>query len=419
MIRLLNPFRLCLFGVVSLLVILSVPSLLDAQTIPGSMIYTLRESADMVELYALTLDGNQIKLFSESRYANAALASVVMKEDVEAITQFLEGRGETAAYISLFLNAPTQLQVEAISVAPDNTQVAINARYQTCTHYPRYVCFGASKIIVIDAATQQQKMVFSLGFNDTQYLPESTPETVFEVRIDKVEWTPDQQNLIVSISDDSIRRNLVDKPILVIPLTNPTPAFRLGAAQTWTIAPNSREIAGISQNGMKNTLNIITFDAATQQVSQANYSLGTYFVYSLAGFAYSGESLVFRVAYDTALLEGGGGIALFNAAESKQINLSPSIAGFSKQIRSTPDGRFTIVETEDGDLWKLTIQNNAVQGELFFQGAVSIWDLRSDGAVLVQLQAGDYQIVDTNGAIIRELNLFDPFSTDQIIGIGW
>lgn len=418
MMRLLNPLRPCLIGMVSLLIVLSVPNLLDAQTISGSMIYILHESADTIELYALTQDGNQLKLFSESRYANAALASVVMKEDVEAITQFLEWRGETAEYISLFLNAPTQLQVEAISVAPDNIQVAINARYQICTP-PRYLCFGASKIIVIDAVAQQQKTVFSLGFDDTRYLPESPPETVFEVHIDKIEWTPDQQNLIVSISDDSFRRNLIDKPILVIPLTNPTPAFQLGAAQTWTIAPNSREIAGISQNGMKNTLNIITFDAATQQFSQANYSLGTYFVYSLAGLAYSGESLVFRVAYDMALLEGGGGIALFNAAEAEQINVSSSVAGFSKQIRSTPDGRFTIMETEDGDLWKLTVQNRAVQDELFFQEPVSNWDLRSDGAVLVQLQTGDYQIVDSNGAIIRELNLLDPFSTDQIIDIGW
>ena len=75
------------------------------------------------------------------------------------------------------------------------------------------------------------------------------------------------------------------------------------------------------------------------------------------------------------------------------------------------------------NLWNLTVQDNIVRSDLFLQGPVSYWDFKSDGEVLVQLQTGNYQIVDSRGEVVRELGNLDEFlfgtSTDQIIDIDW
>lgn len=388
-------------------------------------VYALTLSREVYTLSRVNLvDGSSTPIFSIASTSSSRFADVVPSDEIAAARTQFQNSGETPDFIESFLNSQLDVSVESISVAPDNQQVALNIKYQNCTSFQNYVCFGVYQIVLLTGETGEITPIFSLGFHAAQYIPGQFPELVRDVQINEIRWTPDQQALVASLSDEQIRRNGVDDPLIVIPLVGGARPFQVGQASTWTIAPNSRQIAGISRNirEITDTLILINFDLATEQVSQSSYPLGTYVTYLPFGVAYVNQSIVFDINSDAALLEGGGGLAIFNPERKNPLTLTSLNIGGYDEIRSTPDGQAAVIQSSDGSLWRATISNDTMSAELVTRAPIVSWRFGPGGEILAQpANSAEFQIIDPEGAIEGQFSLLEEASITnaEVLDVDW
>ncbi|MBZ0276955.1 MAG: hypothetical protein K8I60_12465 [Anaerolineae bacterium] len=393
-----------LFFVWTAFLILTSACLPQAQGDTKLTIYVLSESNELHTLNQVNLaTGEQRVIFSTPKTTSEDFSSLVTADDRAAVERWV-----TPARVPGVLNSPLDIVIQSFVVSPDNQRVAIHLKYQKCIP-PRYDCYGISKILVVSTATGEQREVFSLGFNESRYFPESTPRLIREATIFDIKWMFDQQALIVSINHDGIRRNLGNDPLIVIPMYNNIQPFRIGEAQIWTVSPRGQTVAGISRNSeIQDSVFMVDFDPTTGTFSRQDYSLGSYVVCNGCGMAYIEHSLAFVIDYDSSLPQGGGGLAIFDPTQAKSLVVFPSPSRYRDplHIGSTPDGNLTLIETRSGSLWQVTLQDNIPQTTSFLQIPIESWSINNNGDILIQLpDSPEYQIRDQQGALISRVNI--------------
>ncbi len=289
-------------------------------------------------------------------------------------------------------------------MSPDNRQVVAKVVYQTCFS-PQYpVCFGTTQLVLIDQASQDQRILLNLGAHDDQFLPSDLHDP--EVYIRQVQWTPDQQAVVTEIS----MWQASERAIVVVP-TDGVPPFKIGEGLTWTTAPDGDQIVILSKykhdtRGVANTLIMVNIDVRTGRFSQSSYVLDYYYISDSVGLAFHGPFVVFQRAFDTRLTEfrdTGAGLAAFDTRTGEASMVLPR--QFFHKIQSTPDATHLVLETSDNLLVKAQLQDGSMKLQPLVSDPVAAWKLGSNGDLLVQFAEDDtYQLLDPQGNTIETLS---------------
>ncbi|GEM_PF-6727413 len=375
-------------------------------------------------------------LYTVSTSAQGVLSQLFPLAEIDALNAYLPTYNDTIGIRHPITNLSvlrTDARIEKLAVSPDNQQVVAQIIYQTCFVPQNPVCYGTTQLVLIDSSGH--RVLLNLGSHDTQFsdVPYQYPEP--ETSIWSLEWTPDQQALIIGVIDWRSARNRIDQTLVVVPLNGDSP-FKIGEGAAWAIAPEGNRLVAMSYYNAdggqsNNTFYVIDFDLQTRQSSQTSYTFPGYWVDERVGLAFAGDAVVFQRGFDSLRGEAvtsdtGGGLAVFEPQTGEASMLLPET--FFTEIQSTPDGSQLILETREGLLVKGNWITDTFELTPLSLQPVADWSLNAQGSVLVQYEeVAAYQIIQPQNPMSEILNLQaivqlqeqSPAEQSPIIDIDW
>ncbi len=363
-------------------------------------VYVLKQSETDSTVFAIRVsDGKATALFTVSNTQRGIVPQVFPRDELDALSNYLQ---PNQWHISELVS---QAVVQLIAASPDNQQVAIAVVYSTCFVPQNRLCFSTTQLIIVDAASGQQKAIINLGSHNTEFIVADFDHP--EVQLDAMEWMPDQQALVTSIT---YRGYHPDDAIVILPIDGTLP-FKIGNGTSWAISGDGHQITILSHynsdkisNGFLNTLHVINPDWQTKQFSQASYVLYPYYI---SGIVYAGQQIIFQAALDTRKDQGGGGLGLFDTQTGTYTLALPE--QYFRQMQSTPDGSRLVFQNGDDTLSEAVVNGTTVTTKQIIPTPVKSWLLGSDGNLLIQFdETGDYQIIDRQSHQMQEFSVPDP-----------
>jgi hypothetical protein len=267
-----------------------------------------------------------------------------------------------------------------------------------------------------------QRTVFSMDMNSSKYFGEDRRQQVSEAFISDVQWTQNQESLVIRLGDDFTSKALLNAPIVVVPIIKNYLPFGIGDARTFTLRVANNRIATISRdysNQLPDTLNLISFNLSTGITSSSKNSIGTYATNPYVGLAYTNDKLLFWIERDIKA-DWGGTFGLLNLSQSSGVVPLPSPLGQPIKIQSLGKTDIIVLQGKDGTLWRIDIHDNEIQTALLIKEPVRDWVIGRNGEILVQLEGQtNYNIFDEQGTLIGKVEVQSSFSkTDAVIAIG-
>lgn len=297
-------------------------------------------------------------------------------------------------------------RIDSIAVSPDGQRAIAEIIYEKW--YNRYsVGFGTTQLILLDRTSGEQRLLLNLGFHDASlYLssyPSPTPYYA-EIGVARIDWTMDQHAVLIGVTDGA-RRSPPRYTIVALPINGAEPV-RVAEGITWVVAPDSHHLTALGQGevtGLPNALKRIDFDLNTGQTSETLHELGTWYIYYDGRLVYLGERVMFVVSHDNAMLEGGGGLAVFDPHLGTASFITRNLF---HRLQSTPDGTKVVLETSEHTLVEAVATGDAITLQPLLSTPVTDWKLGSDGDLLVQFSGETaYQILDGQGRSLATLDL--------------
>jgi WD40 repeat protein len=283
--------------------------------------------------------------------------------------------------------------------------------------------------VLIDRLDKSQRLLLNLGRHVDDYLPTSASLVDFRVR--SIEWMPDQEGIIVGITNVESHQRPVRSAIVIVP-TNGMQPYKVSEGTLWTMNPTGDQIVVLAGEEIAlshvNVLKLIDIDVNTGRFSERQYSLRPYAIYDPAGLVFFSQFPMFSIAFDTSLGEStlpSGGLTIFDTQTATPTIAVPNPEGYVSRLDSTPDGKVTIAQMLDGTLSRILRVGTTMELQPITSTPVTSWNLNSDGEILVQF-AGDntYQVLDAQGNIKQSFDLNQMTrslgtDTSQIIAVDW
>jgi hypothetical protein len=381
-----------------------------AQPRPENWVYALSESETAYQLVRVdSASGSVEPVFAIDNIASRPFRDIAPEDEIRIVAPFLQwAQLDNWLPADSILNRHPDVSIESVVVSPDTQEAALQIRYGEC--YPQFqnTCFGTTQIILISGADSPPRKLFEIGFHSNRYFAYASGWE-FDVTIQEIRWTPDQAALVIGIINDSLARYPYSGiPLIVVPIDNQRASFLVGkTGGSWGLNPNSREIATIMVDCTSDCierLNLIDFDLLTGPFSEVSYSLWPYMTAPFFNLVYLDQSIVFYIAFDTRLQEGGGGLAVFNPSQAPNLSLTPIDKPYMF-IRASLDGKMAYIQTDDGKLWRVTLDHGTLETVPFISDGLAYWQIGPDHNLLVR-SFGDanYQIVNSDGVSVGQLS---------------
>jgi hypothetical protein len=397
-------------------------------------IYALTSTDESYYLFRVSIgDGKVEQLLSIPSTPVVTFRDVVPEDELDSLRTYLISIGEANPDIRGILRQKPTAFVQSMSVAPNNQTIALDIIYRYCFNAGTFVCFGTSQVVLVSNTQKAPFVLWNLGFHSVQYAPKGCmiPELLrwAYINVDNIHWTPDQREIIASLSGDVGCFGVYDNwPLVVIPLTGTQP-FTVGEARIWAISSDSRTIGAIvrhDQSSVKDSVEIINFDATSRKVSRSNYSLGQYSTVEdrFFGIAFVKGMLVFD-AYDSTMLEGGGGLVVFDPSREPHVSISPRLAVAGKGIAASPDNETVIVEGfTDGSLWRVEVKDHSLQAQQIVKGPVESWRWGRNKQILVKMKDDPtFSIIDDQGNTVGKVDVLGKIKAVKgdvkVVAVDW
>lgn len=281
--------------------------------------------------------------------------------------------------------------ISSIIPSPDNGSVAVEIKYQRCFRPEplNEVCFGTTQAVIVNRLSGQQRLLFNIGLNNTEFLsdPTNNPET----RIRGIEWFPNQQGLVIEVANRSRSRKTA---VIVAPMSGTIP-FKVGEGFTSAIAPTSDQIAILSPNSftgnsLPQVIYTVDFDLSTGTLSTRRRSLGTWLIVDNSQIRYVDSAIVFVVGLENNLFDDGGGLAVLDIATDIASIAIPDLN--VTELQSTADGSRAVAQVGDNTLVNVTFNGTTLQFQEIVNFPITDWVLNDSGDLIVQpVGSSNYQ----------------------------
>jgi len=395
--------RYLIFASAVLLLAICYPSARLAAQDGNLWVYKVMESGDSYSLVRVNVDtGNSELILSLSKTASVSLASILPMSEMEAARSIFQEQAEAyfAIDVDQFLGQSPAVTIESIAPAPDNQNVAMTVIYHACARGVYGVaCFGTSQIMLVSASTGQQKLLWEVGFHSREFFSESI-HYVEDVYISDLLWLPDQQALMVALSNDSVRKFQSNLSLVIIPLLPEISPFQVGSGITWAATPDSHEIWTISRSnsGLVDTLNKIDFDLSTGEITTTDFLLEPYVISPEFGQAFLNNTIVFKITYDKSSHYDSTYLASLSVFSPQQPTplaaFRPEIGGY-EQIKVATTADVAVIKNTEGFLWKAIVSDGVLQVEPLTGYPVTFWQFVENRFLVLQPEGStQYRVID-------------------------
>ncbi|MEO1163072.1 MAG: hypothetical protein AAFV98_04750 [Chloroflexota bacterium] len=137
-----------------------------------------------------------------------------------------------------------------IAPAPDDRSIAIATEYKRCFIHPRSECFGVAQIELLNLATEQRELIWSLSLQaDTDVFPfcrhDYFSSEMMERTILDIQWMPTGDSLVASLG--GYHYDVQATSLIIIPTDTPQDALLLGeGSYDWEVSPDGQTLVTIS-----------------------------------------------------------------------------------------------------------------------------------------------------------------------------
>jgi hypothetical protein len=389
------------------------PYPIRAQSKITRWIYTLSETSDAFSIVGVSADGGQIEQLSTiGKVSNDPASTLFLPEELDAFRQAATGIIDSST-IQAMLAGKLTIDVIGLVASADNQSVAVQVEYKMCVQQLRSVCYGGTRIELLNMASKATRIFWDYAFHPQKYISQicaPTP-TSDNIAVAKMQWLSDNSALIISLGGDYYCFGQSSKsPVIVVPTTTPGKDFSIGTAIAWALAPESHSLNTVDKMCQGNPAKCqvayrsIKIDLTTQTTSIQSYSLDpNLIVYPEFGIAnISGMGIVVaQVPPET------WGTILINPGKSPAVSILPSFDVGVKAIHPSPDSTSAFVDYPDGSLKWVTIQNGSINVQPFVSRPVAQWAWASDSSGLLAQFKGEmaFSLINKQGNVTQTVDI--------------